>query len=173
MSPIIAVFGSSTITQDSEEARLAFHVGRRLAQKGAVVMNGGYGGVMEAVSRGARLSGGKVVGVTVDTFLDRKCNPHLSVEHAVPDLLERLRVLTEEPDGFLALPGGIGTFAEIFLVWNLLSMKLRDDAPLVLLGNGLEPVLDPPNEQLGIPAEAYRLIRFAHHPDEAVDLVLA
>ena len=81
---IIAVFGSSTVTQDSEEARLAFHVGRRLGERGAVVMNGGYGGVMEAVSRGARAAGGKVVGVTVDTFLDRKCNPHLSVEHATP-----------------------------------------------------------------------------------------
>ena len=172
MSRIIAVYGSATVTQDSEEARLAFHVGVRLAQRGAVVMNGGYGGIMEAVSRGARETGGKVVGVTVDAFLDRKANEHLTVEHSVPGLLERLRVLTEEPDGFLALPGGIGTAAELFLAWNLLSLGLRRPAPLVLMGNALETILDRSNDKMGIPPAQYDLIHFAHDPDEAVDLVL-
>ncbi len=173
MSRIIAVFGSALVTQDSPEARLAFHVGHRLAERGAVVMNGGYSGVMEAVSRGAASAGGKVVGVTVDAFEGRTANPYLSVEEATPDLFERLRVLTEEPDGFLALPGGIGTAAEIFLVWNLLYMKLRDPAPLVLFGNDLEQVLDPHHNLLRLQADALPLLRFAHSADEAVDLVLA
>ena len=173
MSRLIAVYGSSTISQDSEEARRAFDVGRRLAARGAEVMNGGYGGVMEAVSRGARVAGGKVIGVTVKTFLDRKCNPHLSVEHAVPDLLERLRVLTTQPDGFLALPGGIGTAAEIFLVWNLLWMKLRPAAPLVVLGAGFRELLRPGRDGLGIPEQAFEMIQFATDPEEAVEKVLA
>ena len=172
MSRIIAVFGSSTVTQDSEEARLACHVGRRLAEKGAIVMNGGYAGVMEAVSRGARSAGGKVVGVTVDSFEGRAPNPHLSVEQPEPDLYERLRVLTSEPDGFLALPGGLGTAAEIFLVWNLLVMRQRRPAPLVLLGNALEVLLDPAHDRMGIPPEHYRLVRYAHGPEEAVDWVM-
>ena len=172
MSRIIAVFGSAVVAQDSPEARLAYHVGVRLAERGATVMNGGYGGVMEAVSRGARERGGHVVGVTVDAFLDRKANGHLTVEHSVPDLLERLRVLTEEPDGFLALPGGIGTAAEVFLAWNLLSLRLRSPAPLVLMGNGLETILRQETNPMGIPPEQFQWIRFAHDPDEAVDMVL-
>jgi predicted Rossmann-fold nucleotide-binding protein len=113
-----------------------------------------------------------VVGVTVDAFLDRKANGHLTVEHSVPDLLERLRVLTEEPDGFLALPGGIGTAAEVFLAWNLLSLRLRSPAPLVLMGNGLETILRQETNPMGIPPEQFQWIRFAHNPDEAVDIVL-
>lgn len=172
MSRIIAVYGSSTVAPDSPEARLAHEVGRLLAGAGAVVMNGGYGGVMEAVSRAASECGGRVVGVTVDSFGGRTPNPYLSVEEPTPDLFERLRVLTEEPDGFLVLPGGIGTAAELFLVWNLLWMKLRKPAPVVVLGNTLEKALAGPANPLGIPAEQLRLIQFASTPAEAVARVL-
>jgi uncharacterized protein (TIGR00725 family) len=172
MSSIIAVYGSSTVAPDSPEALLAHRVGHLLAGRGAVVMNGGYGGVMEAVSRGAREAGGKVVGVTVDAFRNRTPNPYLSVDQPTPDLLERLRVLTEEPDGFVVLPGSIGTAAELFLLWNLLWMKLRPPAPVVVLGNRLEQVLGPGSDGLGIPPEALRMISFARTPEEAVQLAL-
>jgi uncharacterized protein (TIGR00725 family) len=172
VSRIIAVYGSSTVAPDSPEALLAYRVGRLLAERGAVVMNGGYGGVMEAVSRGAREADGKVVGVTVDSFQGRTPNPYLSVDQPTPDLIERLRVLTEEPDGFLVLPGSIGTAAELFLLWNLLWMKLRRPAPVVVLGNSLERVLGPGSDGLGIPREALSMITFARTPEEAVPLAL-
>ncbi len=172
MSRTIAVFGSSTVPQDSPEGRLAERVGRLLAQRGATVMNGGYGGVMEAVSRGAREAGGHVVGVTLDLFRDRSANPHLSEERTTPSLLDRLRTLTEVPDGFLALPGSVGTFTEVFLVWNLLWISARPAAPLVLLENALSPVLDPVRDLLGISPEAYALVQHARDPEQAVALVL-
>jgi uncharacterized protein (TIGR00730 family) len=172
MKKLITVFGGSQCNPDSAEYRDALALGRLLAQRGFTVVCGGYSGVMEAVSRGAREAGGRVVGVTVDAFRDRTPNPYLSVDQPTPDLLERLRVLTEEPDGFVVLPGSIGTAAELFLLWNLLWMKLRPPAPVVLLGNRLEQVLGPGSDGLGIPPEALRMISFARTPEEAVQLAL-
>ncbi len=61
MKPIIAVIGGSICT--TEEAALAEETGRLLAQRGAVLVCGGLGGVMEAVARGARANGGTTVGI--------------------------------------------------------------------------------------------------------------
>jgi len=170
---IIAVYGSSTAAPGSPEAALAAEVGRRLAERGAVVMSGGYGGVMEAVSRAAREAGGRTIGVTVDSFRGRRPNAYLSVEQPTPDLFERLRVLTEEPDGFLVLPGGIGTAVELFLVWNLMWVGARRPAPLVVMGPGLQELLSAGPGGLGLPAEALALVSFARDPEEAVRRVLA
>src|SRR5436305_14665906 len=72
---IVTVFGSSRPREsdaDYEEARV---LGRALAKHGFSVCSGGYGGVMEAVSRGAKEAGGKTYGVTADFFKTAKVNP--------------------------------------------------------------------------------------------------
>src|SRR5262245_16940865 len=66
--PLIAVYGSSTIRETDPEYGLARDLGRALAEGGAYVMTGGYGGAMEACSRGCHEAGGHVVGVTVELF---------------------------------------------------------------------------------------------------------
>jgi len=74
---IVTVFGSSRPREtdaDYEEARV---LGRALAKHGFSVCSGGYGGVMEAVSRGAKEVGGKTYGVTADFFKTAKLNPGL------------------------------------------------------------------------------------------------
>ena len=70
-SPVIAVYGSSTV-RDGDPAWLrARELGRELARAGATVMTGGYGGIMEACSHGAHEAGGHVIGVTVELFETR------------------------------------------------------------------------------------------------------
>lgn len=71
----IAVIGSSGCAQDSEIARLAEEVGRRLAEAGVTVVCGGGGGVMEAVSRGAAAAGGRVIGI-VPGICTAEANPY-------------------------------------------------------------------------------------------------
>src|SRR5438552_16182800 len=61
MKPIIAVIGGSTCT--TEQTAIAEETGRLLAQRGALVVCGGLGGVMEAVARGAKANGGTTVGI--------------------------------------------------------------------------------------------------------------
>src|SRR5438067_12794730 len=67
-SLVVSVFGGSRVARGSDEYEAARLLGRRLAECGFVVCNGGYDGTMEAASRGAKEVGGRTIGVTVDLF---------------------------------------------------------------------------------------------------------
>jgi uncharacterized protein (TIGR00725 family) len=135
-APLIAVFGSSTVREGDRAWQLAFDLGDELARAGAVVMTGGYSGTMEACSRGAHEAGGHVVGVTVDLFEKRgPANRWVKERVHTPTLYDRLAHLVERADGFIAVPGSLGTLTEVFLAWTLLSVQGRPHAPLVLLGD--------------------------------------
>ncbi|HEX9829152.1 MAG TPA: LOG family protein, partial [Bacteroidota bacterium] len=65
---IITIFGSSRPVESDEEYRLAFTLGKHLAQGGFTVCNGGFAGIMEASARGAKEAHGSTIGVTVNAF---------------------------------------------------------------------------------------------------------
>lgn len=121
MNRVIAVFGSSAAQPDSDEWAEAEEVGGRLARAGHAVVTGGYGGVMEAVSRGANLAGGRVIGVTApDLFPARPgANPYVNDDRPAVTLVDRIGTLIGLASGVIALPGSIGTAAELVVAWNL------------------------------------------------------
>ncbi len=133
--PLIAVFGSSTVRPGDAAYELAHALGREIGRAGADVMTGGYHGTMEACSRGAHEAGGHVVGVTVELFEKRgPVNAFVKERVHTPDLYERLRHLLDRANGFVVLPGSIGTLTELFLTWTLVSVGGRRREPIVLLG---------------------------------------
>ena len=71
---VVSVFGSSQAERGSLAYEEAKQVGALLAQEGLTVCSGGYGGVMEAVSRGAKEAGGSVIGVTTSWFNNLSAN---------------------------------------------------------------------------------------------------
>lgn len=167
----IAVFGSSTLRDTAPAWTLAEDLGRELAAAGARVLNGGYGGVMEAVSRGAHAAGGCVVGVTVDVFPDREPNRFLSERKQTGTLLERLGILLQA-DGFVALEGSVGTLTEFFLVWNHVMLEAPPRRPLVCLGpawSGLIATLR--EEKIVDAADLLGLVRLTEEPRAAVELL--
>jgi len=136
----ITVFGSSKPRPDDPEYRIAFELGSALAKAGFTVCSGGYGGTMEAVSRGAAESGGKTVGVTFEHF-GLSANRWIHREIKVPSLPDRLLQLVEQGDGYVVLRGGTGTLLELALVWELAHKELMSGKPIVLLGGFWEPVI--------------------------------
>jgi len=171
--PLIAVYGSSTRVESDAGWKQAYELGRELALAGAAVMTGGYGGIMAACSRGAHEAGGHVVGVTVDLFEARgPVNPWVRERIHTPDLHERLRVLLDRADGFIAVPGSIGTLTEVFLTWTLLSVNGRRAAPLVLLGEPWREYLDAHRHPELVPHRLFDHVRIATTPAEAVRMVL-
>ena len=142
-SPItVAVFGSSEPAPGSPPYREAEEVGRLLARAGYVVVNGGYGGVMEASARGAREAGGSTVGVTTRVFQSRgSANRFIDREIQEPDLLARTGRLVEEADAFVVLPGKSGTLAEWAFLMALRRSDLLGSKPVVLMGDGWGEIL--------------------------------
>ena len=130
----VAVFGSGSPPVDHPVLAQAERLGRLLAESGFTLMCGGYGGTMEAASRGARQAGGNVIGVTLDLFSPRLTpNPWLTKEERVRDFYPRLQRLTGA-DAFVVLRGGIGTLTEATLAWTLLQTSQISPRPFVFVG---------------------------------------
>lgn len=164
--PVIAVFGSSGITQESEAAHIAERAGHLLATAGFVVCNGGYMGAMEACSRGAFATGGKIIGVTCEAFRDRSPNPYLTEEISTPDLNERIATLMRISDGYIVLDGMIGTLAELFLAWNLVYMG--DTKPLLVVGEPLRKTIAAIEQHTEVSAKHVQHLIFCPTVDDAV-----
>jgi uncharacterized protein (TIGR00730 family) len=173
---IITVFGGSLPQPGSAAYQEAQQLGALLAESGFAVQTGGYIGTMEAVSRGASEVGGHVIGVTCDeieAWRPVAPNRWVAQQKRCPTLRERLYVLIDKCDAALALPGGIGTLAEIALTWSQLQIKPKDPRPFILLGQGWARTLDTFTSQLGIyiPETDQKRILTAPDPTTALEIL--
>jgi uncharacterized protein (TIGR00730 family) len=133
----ITVFGGSHPKPGERAYEDALHLGRLLGSEGYNVLTGGYIGTMEAVSRGAMESGGYVIGITCDEIEQWRPvapNPWIDEERRFTTLRKRLFTLIEGCHAALALPGGIGTLAEISVMWSHLQTRSISARPLILIG---------------------------------------
>jgi len=139
-SPAITLFGSALGNPGEELWNLAEQTGELLARSGYAVVNGGYGGTMEAAARGARRVGGMVTGVTVATF-SRAPNSLSTRIIQSGTLFERLETLLQLGHGYIVFPGGSGTLVELALAWELANKSFSPPRPLIFLGAFWEPVV--------------------------------
>ena len=116
----LAVYCGSATPADPRYLDLARHVGETLARRGiGVVYGGGRLGLMGAVAGSALAAGGEVIGVIPDALVSREvANPDCTELRVVSGMHERKRAFTELSDGFLTLPGGVGTMDEL---WEAIS----------------------------------------------------
>lgn len=121
MERTIAVFGASRSEPGDGHYEEAVRCGELLVESGFAVATGGYGGSMEAVSKGARSAGGHVIGITApDVFTNRpRANVHVTAETRAASLTERIGLLADGTAGSLALWGSLGTATELLVAWNL------------------------------------------------------
>lgn len=167
---IVTIFGGSKCTEKSPEYQQAKEVGERLAEAGYTICTGGYLGVMEAASRGAREKGGRVLGIVMNQFKSEP-NRFLTDKVATDHFYDRLQNLILRSVGFIAIRGGMGTVTEISLVWNKLQTGVIDNRPLVLLGNCWKGVVKSWQENLVVSNSDISLLNFAETPEEAVNII--
>ena len=150
---IVTVFGSSRPRKGDLDYEEALILGRSLAKHGFAICTGGYGGVMEAASRGAKEAGGKTFGVTAEFFKNARLNRWVDEEVRVNTWEERLFELIRRADAFVACKGGTGTLVELAVVWEMLNKAVMAAKPFAVLGDFWRPVLDRVREvELGHPA---------------------
>lgn len=172
----VTVFGSSK-PQPGDAAYLeAYELGALLANLGHTVVNGGYCGTMEAVSKGVAEAGGKVVGVTcreIENWRPLGANQWVSEVDCQPTLLLRLEKLIQQADAAIALPGGPGTLTELALFWNLMIVHAMPKKPLILIGSAWKATFDAYREHNGINASAtdWGLLHFVNSAEAAVKLL--
>lgn len=109
-------------------------VGRWIGQNGGqLVYGGGNGGLMGEVAHATLAAGGRVVGIMPTALVEREfANATCTELHVVEDMHQRKAMMAERADAFLALPGGIGTFEELFEAWTWQQLGYHDK-PIGLL----------------------------------------
>ncbi|MFN2501317.1 MAG: LOG family protein [Pyrinomonadaceae bacterium] len=168
---IVTIFGGSKCTETSVEYVEAKELGQRLAQAGFTICTGGYLGVMEAASRGAREMGGRVYGIVMNQFKSEP-NRYLTDKVATDHFYDRLQNLITRSVGFVALRGGMGTVTEISLVWNKLQTGVLASRPLVLLGDCWLPVVEAWKSNLAVSPTDVSLLDFAANAEDAAEIII-
>ncbi len=168
---IVTIFGGSRCGENSAEYQQAKELGGRLAEAGFTICTGGYLGVMEAASRGAREKGGRVFGIVMNQFKSEP-NRYLTDKVATNHFYGRLQNLIERSVGFVAIRGGMGTVTEISLVWNKLQTGVINKRPLVLLGECWKPVVEAWQKNLVVSSNDISFLDFADNAEEAAKIIV-
>lgn len=124
----ICVYCGSRPGERPEYTAAAEAVGRWIGERGGqLVYGGGRNGLMGVVAQSAREAGARVVGIIPKALVDMEQANRLSDElHVVDTMHERKAMMGERADAFIALPGGIGTFEELFEIWTWRQLRYHD-----------------------------------------------
>jgi uncharacterized protein (TIGR00730 family) len=175
----ICVFcGSSDGTQPSHAA-LAIRLGEVLAQRGlGLVYGGGRTGMMGTIANAAMEAGGEVIGVIPHgLFAAEIPNEDITELHQVPDMHARKALMYSLSDGFIALPGGLGTLEEVFEAATWTTLKLHETPKRVILLDtdgfwaDLIAFLDSVTDTGFIRPANRRVIARATSPEEALEML--
>jgi uncharacterized protein (TIGR00730 family) len=168
---LVAIFGGSRVEKRTPEYEEAFQTGKLLAAAGYHVMNGGYGGTMEASARGAKDNGGRAIGILSGEFRSLSPNRFLSEMIVRADLFDRIREMHTRADAFIVLKGSMGTLAELALVWNLSKLDEKHRKPIVLVGDAWDRVLKSWRADLSVTDDEAELLQLVKTPNDAVELL--
>lgn len=134
VGPCITVFGSARFKEDHEYYKMAYAVGKKLAEAGVTVLTGGGPGIMEAANRGAYENGGISVGCNIDLPMEQEANPYMHRWVNIKYFFVRKVLLVKYSFAFVVLPGGLGTMDEFFETLTLIQTGIIKNFPVVLMG---------------------------------------
>ncbi len=135
VGPCVTVFGSARFAESHRYYGLARETGSALSRAGFTVMTGGGPGIMEAANRGAREAGGHTVGCNVVLPVEQTPNPYLDTMVTFRHFFVRKVMLVKYSYAFVAMPGGYGTFDEVFEAATLIETGKIRDFPIILMGS--------------------------------------
>ncbi|WP_055548074.1 TIGR00730 family Rossman fold protein [Streptomyces sp. NBRC 110028] len=131
----VSVFGSARTPEGSPEYEAGVKIGRALAEAGFGVITGGGPGAMEAANRGAVEAGGVSVGLGIELPYEQGLNPYVDIGVNFRYFFVRKTMFVKYAQGFVVLPGGLGTLDECFEALTLVQTKKVTQFPIVLFGS--------------------------------------
>jgi uncharacterized protein (TIGR00730 family) len=134
LGPAISVFGSARTKPDHPFYALAEQIGSKLAAAGLAVITGGGPGSMEAANKGALEAGGRSVGLGIELPHEQGINRYVDVGVNFRYFFARKTMFVKYAQGFVVLPGGFGTFDELFEAMVLVQTQKVTSFPVVLVG---------------------------------------
>ena len=132
----MSIFGSARTPQNDEYYILAEDIAFKLTQNGYGVITGGGPGIMEAANKGATRGKGKSVGINIDLPFEQRPNSYIDADKLITFdyFFIRKLMFMKYAQGFIVLPGGFGTFDELFEAMTLIQTKKIGKFPIILVG---------------------------------------
>jgi uncharacterized protein (TIGR00730 family) len=180
IGPCVSVFGSARTHFNNKYYKLAEEIAFKLTQNGYGIITGGGPGIMEAANKGAERGNGKSVGINIDLPFEQKPNPYIDSDKLITfdHFFVRKVMFMKYAQGFIVLPGGFGTFDELFEAITLIQTRKIGRFPIILVGknywSGLlswikEKMLE---EEHNISPEDLDIFTLVDTADEAVDHIV-
>jgi uncharacterized protein (TIGR00730 family) len=135
LGPAISVFGSARTQPDSADYQLAREVGAALVESGFAVITGGGPGAMAGANQGAHDAGGVSVGLGIELPFEQGINQWVNLAINFRYFFARKTMFVKYAQGFIVLPGGFGTFDELFEALVLVQTRKVTSFPIVLMGS--------------------------------------
>ncbi len=134
LGPAVSVFGSARLGRDHEDYARAEAIGAALAAAGFATITGGGPGAMEAANKGASEAGGLSVGLGIELPFEQAMNRWVDLGVNFRYFFARKTMFVKYSQGFIVLPGGFGTFDELFESLTLVQTRKVTMFPIVLVG---------------------------------------
>lgn len=134
LGPAISIFGSARLGEDSPYYGCAIEVAKGLVDMGYAVITGGGPGIMEAGNRGAQEAGGVSVGLGIEVPHEQGMNEYVDLGVDFRYFFARKTMFVKYSSGFVVMPGGFGTFDELFEALCLMQTHKIDMFPVILVG---------------------------------------
>jgi uncharacterized protein (TIGR00730 family) len=179
IGPCVSIFGSARTKPENPYYQLAEEIAAKLVRKGYGVITGGGPGIMEAGNKGAHFAGGTSVGLNIELPFEQSHNPYIDPDKVInfDYFFVRKVMFVKYSQGFIVMPGGLGTLDELFEAYTLIQTHKIGRFPIVLVGkkywSGLldwikEVVL---GQERNISPDDLNLITLVDTADEAVAVI--
>ena len=179
IGPCVSVFGSARTQSNNKYYQQAEEIGYLLTQRGYGVITGGGPGIMEAANKGAKRGEGKSVGLNIELPFEQSYNEYIDKDKALnfDYFFVRKVMFVKYAQGFIVLPGGVGTLDELFEAITLIQTQKIGKFPIVLVGRKYwEGLLDWIKETMlaieaNINPDDLDLFNVVDTPEQAVEII--
>ncbi|MDA0682578.1 MAG: TIGR00730 family Rossman fold protein [Bacteroidetes bacterium] len=179
IGPCVSVFGSARTKPENQYYQSAEEIGYLLTQKGYGVITGGGPGIMEAANKGAKRGKGKSVGLNIELPFEQSHNQFIDNDKLLnfDYFFVRKVMFVKYAQGFIVLPGGVGTLDELFEAITLIQTEKIGRFPIVLVGSSYwQGLLDwikvtMLESEHNISPEDLDLFNIVDTPTEAVEII--
>lgn len=137
IGPCVSIFGSARTKADTPHYELAVSIAKAITENGYGIITGGGPGIMEAANKGAQLAKGVSVGLNINLPFEQNINPYIDIDKQMTFeyFFVRKVMFVKYAQGFVVLPGGIGTLDELFEAFTLIQTEKIQRFPIILIGS--------------------------------------
>jgi uncharacterized protein (TIGR00730 family) len=136
IGPCVSIFGSARTKPENPYYKQAEEIAAKLVQHGYGVITGGGPGIMEAGNKGAHQEGGTSVGLNIELPFEQSHNIYIDPDKVIDFdyFFVRKVMFVKFSQGFIVMPGGLGTLDELFEAYTLIQTHKIGRFPIVLVG---------------------------------------